>query len=773
MALTKIGIDAISGAIGTSQLENNAVTTAKIAADAVTSAKIAADTIVAGDIASGAVNKAELDIGSSSGAGSMYVPTGSNAQRPGSPVVGYLRFNTDIGCLEQYTANGWVGIASPPAISSVSPSTYNGESGTSFTINGQAFDAGAVIKFISNSGTEYTAGAVTYVNNAQLTATTPQDFTVAQEPFDVKVINSTGLSYTLENCIDCGGSPTWVTASGTLATVEESFAVSTSVSATDPDTSATITYSVTSGALPSGVTLNSSTGAITGTAPSVSGDTTYTFTITATDNAGNTSARAFSIVITNSIEYYDITSEISGLSIAYVDPAATGVSNNNAVNDTDSWATDTGGGGSSMSVNNTTSGLNGITPVGRRMVTYYKSSSFSCGGITVFGGHNNTNDPLGAKDVKFYYSNDTTDGSNGTWTAITPIAMNVSNGTKHSSSTNYVGSRTSAIDANHVVLSGNVQAAGGHTGGSSGYIYGGTRSNLADRVYWEPVTAKGIRIEIRTRWGNGFYTNEKPHIAEIDLHGANHTSTITTQLEDDANTKCYIDMASGRSYNGTATLTDLSGENYNYNTSSGVPSGSVAYASSNGGVLNMTSASLRNTNNVRTGAGTAFSIGCWVKFTGSNTNQGVIHVGNGTSEVRSRFYIREKFGDTTYDATVGHASGTNDYWYYTPYNTYAKAGLYIQSLSNYTTKYHFCVWRLDSNGKCDTSINGGIFQPAFWNANGEALLSGTTMAFGVGGDYYNDNYSSCSFGGWWFYDGMVPYGKVVKEWNRYNTRFGH
>ena len=749
------------------------ITTDALNDDSITSAKVSPDSIIAGDIASGAVNRAELDIGSSSGAGGMYVPTGSTAQRPGSPVVGYLRFNTDLNCLEQYTSNGWVGIAAPPAISSVSPTTYNGEQGTSFTINGQAFDSSATVKFITSGGTEVTAATVAYVSSNQLTATTPRDFTVAEEPLSVKVINSTGLAYTLSSAIDCGSTPTWTTVSGTIATVEETLSVSTSVSATDPDAGATITYSVTSGALPSGVTLNSSTGAITGTAPSVNADTTYNFTITATDNAGNSTSRAFSIVITDSIPYYDIASEITSLSVAVVDGVATGSSNNSSVGDFDSWATDTGAGGSSMSVNNTTSGLNGITPVSRRMNTYYSATSFSCGGVTIFSGHTNTSDPLPAKDVKFYYSADTTDGSNGTWTKITPLSMDVSTGAKHSSSTAYIGSRTSAIDADHVVLSGNVQAAGGYHAGSSGYAYGGTRSNLADRIYWAPVTAKGMRIEVRTRWGNGYYTNEKPHLAELDWHGSNNTTTIATQLEADANTKCYIDMASGRSYNGTTTLSDLTSNGYNFNTSTGVPSGSVAYAATNGGVLNMSASSLRNTGNVRSGATTAFSIGCWVKFTGSNTNQGVIHVGNGTSEVRSRFYIREKFGDTTYDATLGHCSGSGDYWYYTPYNSYAKSGSYIQSLTNYTTKYHFFVWRLDSNGKCDTSINGGTFQPAFWNANGQALLGGTTMAFGVGGDYYNDNYSSCSFGGWWFYDGMVPYGKVIKEWNRYKTRFGH
>ena len=56
-----------------------------------------------------------------------------------------------------------------------------------------------------------------------------------------------------------------------------------------------------SGSLPGGLSLNTSTGAITGT-ESATQDTTYSFTIRATDSESQTADRAFSIEITVSIE---------------------------------------------------------------------------------------------------------------------------------------------------------------------------------------------------------------------------------------------------------------------------------------------------------------------------------------------------------------------------------------------------------------------------------------------------------------------------------------
>lgn len=231
--------------------------------------------------------------------GVLTIPSGTTAQRPVSPTVGTLRYNTTLGFMEQYTGDGWQGVAPPPSIVSVSPSSYNGEQGTTFTINGSSFDSNPTVKFITNDNTEYTASVVSRINSSQLTATTPQDFTVAQEPLKVKVINGSGLSYTLENAIDCGGTPTWNTTAGNLATQFDTVGSTTlaTLSASDPDVGAVITYSVASGSLPTGTTLNSSTGAISGTPSNVTSDTTYNFVAQATDNAGNNSTRSFNIII--------------------------------------------------------------------------------------------------------------------------------------------------------------------------------------------------------------------------------------------------------------------------------------------------------------------------------------------------------------------------------------------------------------------------------------------------------------------------------------------
>jgi len=67
----------------------------------------------------------------------------------------------------------------------------------------------------------------------------------------------------------------------------------------------TVTYSVTSGALPGGLSLGTSTGVISGTGTdNVSVATTYNFDITATDAQSQTTARSFSIVVNVMENYY-------------------------------------------------------------------------------------------------------------------------------------------------------------------------------------------------------------------------------------------------------------------------------------------------------------------------------------------------------------------------------------------------------------------------------------------------------------------------------------
>lgn len=225
------------------------------------------------------------------------IPSGTTEQRPLSPSNGMIRYNTTVGAIESYTINGWETIGTPPIVNAVSPTSFNGNSGTSFTILGYNFVNGAVVKFITIGGVEYLASAVTFNNSGSLTAITPRNFTVAEEPLSIKVINPNQLSSTLNSVIDCGGIPSWTTPSGQIgSTTLQQTSFSATVVASDPE-GGSITYSVTAGSsLPSGININASTGVISGTLPAINGDTTYTFNINATDTAGNTSTRQFQIL---------------------------------------------------------------------------------------------------------------------------------------------------------------------------------------------------------------------------------------------------------------------------------------------------------------------------------------------------------------------------------------------------------------------------------------------------------------------------------------------
>jgi large repetitive protein len=81
---------------------------------------------------------------------------------------------------------------------------------------------------------------------------------------------------------------TYATASGSLGSIVDTSRSSYSLSpVTATSTSGTLSYSVLSGSLPTNMSLNSSTGAITGTPSAVASDTTSTFTIRATASGSN------------------------------------------------------------------------------------------------------------------------------------------------------------------------------------------------------------------------------------------------------------------------------------------------------------------------------------------------------------------------------------------------------------------------------------------------------------------------------------------------------
>jgi hypothetical protein len=127
------------------------------------------------------------------------------------------------------------------------------------------------------------------------------DLGTIDEPYDIQVVNGSGLSAILEDTITVNESPVWTTASGSLGTLTVSdlsaSALTTStLVATDPE-SGDVDYYISSGALPTGLSLNSETGVISGTANTESSDTTYNFTVQAHDSASNFTSRNFSITV--------------------------------------------------------------------------------------------------------------------------------------------------------------------------------------------------------------------------------------------------------------------------------------------------------------------------------------------------------------------------------------------------------------------------------------------------------------------------------------------
>jgi hypothetical protein len=131
--------------------------------------------------------------------------------------------------------------------------------------------------------------SVTYNSSTSISFVTPVK---SAGTYVLYVINADGGTATYVSGISVSGTPTWSTAAGSLGSSGSAVSASFAVSATSDST---ITYSVTSGSLPTGLSLNTSTGAITGTMPTFSNATTYNFTITATDVEKQATARAFSI----------------------------------------------------------------------------------------------------------------------------------------------------------------------------------------------------------------------------------------------------------------------------------------------------------------------------------------------------------------------------------------------------------------------------------------------------------------------------------------------
>jgi hypothetical protein len=241
------------------------------------------------------------------GTAGIVLPKGSTGQRAGTE-SGEFRFNTSTNLAEYYDGTSWKPIDAPPTITNfnidgagnvTSAFVNNVDSGSlTIVVNGSVFDTtSGTINFISNTGTTVNTASLTRTSANQFSCTVlKSSFLNAEEPYDLRVTNGSGLAATLADAIFVDSPPSFDTASGSLGSTTVGSVISGSTfdcSATDAE-SDTITYSISSGSLPTGLSISSSTGLVTGTVGGSSG--TFTFTVQAATTQQNTT-RSFSITV--------------------------------------------------------------------------------------------------------------------------------------------------------------------------------------------------------------------------------------------------------------------------------------------------------------------------------------------------------------------------------------------------------------------------------------------------------------------------------------------
>ena len=180
-----------------------------------------------------------------------------------------------------------------PTFSSITPSTIENTQ-TTCTIAGTNFVSVPLVTAINSStGATVVADEVSFSSATSITVkfTLPVDGT-----YKLYIENPDGNAVQTGAVLTVSDVPAWVTAAGSLG----SFSGGSSIGTITLTATNSTSMAVQSGSLPGGITLNSGSGSstLTGTESGATADTTYNFTIRATDAEGQTADRAFSITIT-------------------------------------------------------------------------------------------------------------------------------------------------------------------------------------------------------------------------------------------------------------------------------------------------------------------------------------------------------------------------------------------------------------------------------------------------------------------------------------------
>ena len=246
------------------------------------------------------------------GTDSISISSGTTAQRVNGAAK--IRFNTTLNLMEYYDGSNWKSIDSPPTVTGFTVNDIGGSAVTSGTIDNEAsgsstievlgslFDTTGAVVTLEGTAETITPTSTTRNSTTKITiVVTNSSFDASNAPYTIKVLNASGLSGQLTGAIsNDADAPVFTNAADTIFTIFDASRSSVSIAAADfieaaPLKDSSSAYTVSAGALPSGLSLNGASGLISGSLGAVGSDTTTTFSITATSPEDSTATRQFKI----------------------------------------------------------------------------------------------------------------------------------------------------------------------------------------------------------------------------------------------------------------------------------------------------------------------------------------------------------------------------------------------------------------------------------------------------------------------------------------------
>ena len=193
-----------------------------------------------------------------------------------------------------------------PVISSFTPTVIDADVGGTITITGQNFASIPKVELQRANGAFQSATSVTFTSATTISFTTGTAGLTNGQNVRILVTNPDGNAARSGTDLVVSDGPVFTTTS--LPDGESNTAYSQNIDVTG-DSAVTISTTVVSGALPAGITIGSTTNpsgstyraVISGTMPTISNQTVYSFTVRATDAQGQTTDQALSITSTAGI----------------------------------------------------------------------------------------------------------------------------------------------------------------------------------------------------------------------------------------------------------------------------------------------------------------------------------------------------------------------------------------------------------------------------------------------------------------------------------------